>query len=74
MKNYFNDCIDCKERYMGCHSKCEKYKKARVEKDKDNLNIRKSKEPDISFNSFRDIFFYVLRDYNQDIENDHRKK
>ena len=39
MKNYFNDCIDCKERYMGCHSKCEKYKKARVEKDKDDLNM-----------------------------------
>ena len=52
MKNYFNDCIDCKERYMGCHSKCEKYKKASVEKDKDDLNIRKSKEPDITFNSF----------------------
>lgn len=28
-------CKDCDERYLGCHSKCSKYKEFRAAKDKE---------------------------------------
>lgn len=37
-----NTCKDCKERKVGCHSKCEKYKKFRQELDKE-VNENRSK-------------------------------
>lgn len=34
-------CKDCKERYSGCHSACEKYKEYRKEIDRKNANRAK---------------------------------
>lgn len=28
-------CLDCKDRYVGCHGKCEKYAKFRKRKEKE---------------------------------------
>lgn len=30
----FKDCIDCKKRYVGCHSECESYLRDKAIKDK----------------------------------------
>lgn len=37
-------CKDCAERYVGCHSGCEKYKDFRQELDKQRTHINKAKE------------------------------
>lgn len=37
-------CKDCKERELGCHSKCEKYLAFKLERDKEQEQIRKIKE------------------------------
>lgn len=37
-------CKDCKDRKIGCHGKCELYKKYRDELDKLNKTIRNSNQ------------------------------
>lgn len=48
MPKYFNDCIDCKDRKMGCHATCEKYladkKKHLKEKEKISASRRANNE------------------------------
>ena len=36
-------CKDCKDRFVGCHSHCEKYKKFRSEWQNENEKIRENK-------------------------------
>lgn len=36
-------CKDCKERYLGCHDKCEKYLKEKKEIIRRNEAMRKDK-------------------------------
>lgn len=43
MKNK-NYCKDCPDRYIGCHSMCERYKAFREELDELNEKIYKAKE------------------------------
>lgn len=33
-------CKDCKERTVGCHATCEKYKQFKAERDKQNADRR----------------------------------
>ena len=46
-----NSCKDCKDRYVGCHSTCEKYINAKKEYDELQEKIKKSKyrENDLNF-------------------------
>lgn len=46
-----NSCKDCKDRYIGCHSTCEKYINAKKEYDELQEKIKKSKyrENDLNF-------------------------
>ena len=37
-----NKCKTCNERYVGCHSECESYKKFRKELDEMNETVRKN--------------------------------
>lgn len=39
----YDSCLNCKERYQGCHSKCDKYKKYKEEIEKIKLNKKKSR-------------------------------
>ena len=39
-----NKCLDCPDRYPGCHGECESYKKFRDELDKMNEHKKKMKE------------------------------
>lgn len=39
-----NNCKDCKNRYIGCHSTCEVYKKFKENIDNRNTKIHKYKE------------------------------
>lgn len=36
-------CIYCTERYIGCHSHCEDYKKWKAESDEANKAVREAK-------------------------------
>lgn len=36
-------CKDCEERFVGCHSQCEKYKEWRSARDEINGIVRKAK-------------------------------
>ena len=40
-RNYFECCIDCKKRILGCHSTCIDYLKEKERKIKDDLEIKK---------------------------------
>ena len=71
MKNYFYECMDCKDRYRGCHAKCEKYIEARKKKDKENADIQTSKATDVMFNSF---LSERRERYEKVIRNNSRKK
>lgn len=42
-------CMECKERYFGCHGKCEKYQSFR--KERDMLNDKKVKRQDILYST-----------------------
>lgn len=37
-------CKGCKERAVGCHGKCERYKEYRRKKDEINEKIRRAKQ------------------------------
>lgn len=39
-----NDCIDCKERHIGCHATCEKYSRYFIENERRKRNIREHKK------------------------------
>lgn len=39
-----NNCKDCKNRYIGCHSTCEVYKKFKENIENRNIKIQKYKE------------------------------
>ena len=41
--NTFKDCKECKEHSIGCHSTCEKYKKAKKQYEEEKERIRQSK-------------------------------
>lgn len=43
MKVQFDCCYKCKDRHVGCHSECDKYKelKDKVEEEKKNIRDRK---------------------------------
>ena len=43
-KNYFGNCHGCKDRYVGCHAKCDIYKEARAAWDKENETLKKTWE------------------------------
>ena len=36
-------CLDCQDRFIGCHSVCKPYKKWRADKDEENEKIKKLK-------------------------------
>lgn len=38
-----SSCYNCKDRYVGCHSKCDRYKEFKIKKAEENESIRKSK-------------------------------
>lgn len=42
-KNLLAPCKNCPDRYVGCHSQCESYKKFRKLKDIQNKEIREDK-------------------------------
>lgn len=46
---FYNICQDCKQRYPGCHGKCEAYleNKAKWEAEKEKIREQKLKERDI---------------------------
>ena len=46
-----NSCYGCEKRQLGCHSKCEKYKKWLKDFRKDKENIRKREQ------RYRDYFY-----------------
>lgn len=37
-------CYKCKDRVIGCHSKCNRYKEWRIQKDKELQEIRRQKD------------------------------
>lgn len=37
------ECVSCTERYVGCHSECDKYKKYRSDLDERTENTKKMK-------------------------------
>lgn len=39
-------CYECKERRIGCHSKCSKYNEWIVKKREESENVKKEKEVD----------------------------
>lgn len=43
--NFFECCIDCKDRHPGCHSECKRYLKAKKLNDEYNEMDRKRREP-----------------------------
>jgi len=49
-------CFKCKERFVGCHSKCERYKKYRSEYDK--LNKKEKREKMLSYGTTISLFKY----------------
>lgn len=44
MKNKFISCLNCKERYVGCHSTCEKYLNEKAAHDEEVKLIRQQRE------------------------------
>ena len=42
----FKSCLDCPDRYAGCHSKCEKYQQERNEykEQKENEKYQKARD------------------------------
>ena len=42
-------CRECTDRYLGCHSKCEKYIREKAENDAINEEIRKKKKVEQAF-------------------------
>lgn len=54
MLGYRNCCCkDCKERYVGCHSKCQQYIKERDEYEALKKIIAKAKVKDSVFRSYQ---------------------
>lgn len=43
MKEPLSKCLDCKDRHVGCHSKCEKYKAFRKALDEYREQVREDK-------------------------------
>lgn len=39
-------CMNCKERYLGCHDVCEKYQEDKEALDAENRAKRKAKNPE----------------------------
>lgn len=48
-----NPCKNCKSREIGCHSKCVKYKEWRQKWDENAARIRKAKDDEIKFVSYK---------------------
>lgn len=40
----FKSCIDCQDRYLGCHSKCPKYLKDKLKNDLTKKNRHKESQ------------------------------
>lgn len=38
-----SSCYNCKDRFVGCHLQCDKYKEFKIKKAEENESIRKSK-------------------------------
>jgi len=58
MKKIVAPCKDCKERSIGCHSKCEKYKEFKTANDAYNKKTRLAK----MYRS--DTYYGVIREYS----------
>ena len=43
-RNYFEQCIDCKDRHVGCHAECEKYKNAQAAWQKEVEDRKKKRD------------------------------
>ena len=59
-----NNCMNCADRCVGCHSTCEIYKAFRAERDE--LNSKKNKN--------RVISLYHVEKYSENYEKFHKKK
>lgn len=46
-------CFQCKDREVGCHSKCEKYIEFKKLSDEYNDNMRKSREEQSSYDRYK---------------------
>ena len=45
-------CQDCKDRYLGCHSNCQKYLEAKAEHSKEKESVTQIKEDERRFDSY----------------------
>lgn len=48
-----SSCVNCQERYVGCHSVCDKYKEYRKKLDEFNEAVRKSKNEDADYVTYK---------------------
>lgn len=48
-----NQCLGCTDRYVGCHSKCEKYKAYKEEMAKFDETVNKSREKYSNYVSYK---------------------
>lgn len=58
MSDYKFPCKECTSRYIGCHSKCEGYIKAKAENDALNSKINKKKVERDEYIAFRKYCYY----------------
>lgn len=49
-------CKTCTERYVGCHGKCEKYIKERMEWEKWKADVKQARSTDTDY----DLFKYMM--------------
>lgn len=52
MTSLKHNCKDCQKRFVGCHSSCESYLKARAEFEAEKKKIEKNKKVDKEYQGF----------------------
>lgn len=52
MNTYYSDCIDCKNRVVGCHSYCKSYLQGKILQQQDNKKKEKMREYNRSWHEY----------------------